>query len=338
MTKSIIWIMICLSILVMAGSAEMVNVVDLKGHSLTVDAPVHRIVSLGTGVAGYIYALDGGQSLAGRDSYSYFPPDLQKVAIAGKSSYSPDLELIIKLHPDLVIADSMLSEENRNKLESAGIPVMMEWVSDPAKNMKVMEDIGLVMGKEERAQELIDVIEKYQDMIQERTAGLKKEDMPKAFFEWTETPYSTGTEGSSFDTLIGLAGGINIAKSLGNASHAFITVSPEWVIKVNPDVIIQTKSSSNKSYNEADLKGFREKILARPELQEAKAIKTGQVYIISGEIMYGVRSIIAELYMSKWLHPAQFKDIDPEAVHREFVEKFFGLNLEEGAYVYPSSP
>ncbi|MHB8117971.1 MAG: ABC transporter substrate-binding protein [Methanothrix sp.] len=336
MVKSIIWVLICFSILIMAGSAEKVNVVDFTGCSLSMDAPVLRVVSLGTGVAGYIYALDGGQSLVGRDSYSYFPPDLQKTAIAGKSSYSPDLELIMKLHPNLVIADSMLSEENRKKLENAGIPVMMEWITDPAKGTKVMEDLGLVMGKEERAQELIGFIKKYQDLIQERTAGLKQEDMPKVFFEWTGKPYYTVSNGSSSDTLIGLAGGINIAKDLGNGSHTFLTVSPEWVIKVDPDVIIQTKAS-DKPYNENDLKGFRETILSRPELQDVKAIKTGRVYVISGEITYGIRSIISELYMAKWFHPEQFKDIDPEAVHRELVEKFYGLNLEEGAYVYPSS-
>ena len=103
MTKRIIWILICLSLLVIIGSAEKVTVVDFTGRSVSVDAPVHRVVSLGTGVAGYIYALDGGQSLVGRDSYSYFPPDIEEIAIAGKSSYAPDLELIVKLQPDLVI-------------------------------------------------------------------------------------------------------------------------------------------------------------------------------------------------------------------------------------------
>lgn len=336
MTKRIIWILTCLSLLVIIGSAEKVTVVDFTGRSVSVDAPVHRVVSLGTGVAGYIYALDGGQSLVGRDSYSYFPPDIEEIAIAGKSSYAPDLELIVKLQPDLVIADSMLSEKDQKEIEDAGIPVIIEWAGDPAKIIKVMEDVGLVMGKEERVQELTGFIKKYQDLIQEGAAGLDEKDKPKIFFEWTDTPYSTGTNGSSFDTLIGITGGVNIAESLGNSTHSYVTVDPEWVIKVDPDVIIQTKSG-NKPYNETDLKRFRDAILARPELQDIKAIKTGRVYIISGEIMYGVRSIITELYMAKLFHPEQFKDIDPEAVHRELVDKFFGLNLEEGAYIYPSN-
>jgi iron complex transport system substrate-binding protein len=290
MVKNIIWILICFSLLAMTGSAERVTIVDSAGHSVSVEAPVHKVVSLGTGDAGYIYAL---------------------------------------------VADSMMSEENRKKLESAGIPVLMGWIADPVQGMKVMEDLGLVLGKEERAQEFIGFIKKYQDLIQERISGLKQEDRPKVFFEWTETPYYTVANGSSSDTFIGLAGGINIAKNLGNASHSFLSVSPEWVIKTDPDVIIQTPAS-DKPYNESDLKGFREAILSRPELQDVTAIKTGRVYVISSEITYGVRSIIGELYLAKCFNPDLFKDVDPEAVHRELVEKFYGLSLEERPYVYPS--
>ena len=335
MIKNLIGILICISLLVIAGNAENVTIVDSAGHSVSVEAPVHKVVSLGTGDAGYIYALDGGKCLVGRDSYSYFPNDLQKVPVAGSSSYAPDLELIMKMNPDLVVADSMMSEDNRKKLESAGIPVLMEWIADPQQGIKVMDDLGLVLGKEERAQELIGFIKKYQDLIQERISSLKQEDRPKVFFEWTQTPYYTVANGSSSDTFIGLAGGINIAKNLGNATHSFLSVSPEWVIKTDPDVIIQTPAS-NKPYNETDLKGFRDAILSRPELRDVKAIKTGRVYVISSEVTYGVRSIIGELYLAKCFNPELFKDIDPDSVHRELVEKFYGMSLEERPYVYPT--
>ncbi len=40
------------------------------------------------------------------------------------------------------------------------------------------------------------------------------------------------------------------------------------------------------------------------------------------------------LYFAKWFHPDLFEDIDPEAVHREMLQKFFDVELE-GVYVYP---
>ncbi|NMB84846.1 MAG: Cobalamin-binding protein precursor [Methanosaeta sp. PtaB.Bin018] len=335
MIKRIIWIMICLGLLVVAGGAKEVTVVDSTGRSVCLEAPVHKVVSLGTGVAGYIYALDGGECLVGRDSYSYFPASLQKVPVAGSSSYSPDLELIVKLQPDLVIADTMLSDEDQKKIEDAGIPVLIDWISDPSKDIAVMKDLGILIGKEERAEDLIDFITKYRTIVEERTANLKQDEKPKVFVEWTGRPYYTVSNGSQLDTLIGLAGGINIAKNYGNGSHAYPTVSPEWVAVTNPDVIIQTKSS-DKPYAEDDLKGFWDAIISRSELQDVSAIKDGRVYLVSGEIMYSVRSVIAELYLAKWFHPELFKDVDPEAVHRDLVKLFYDAELDGGAYVYPT--
>jgi len=334
LAKSIIAILICLSLLVVAGSAKEVTVVDSTGRSVCLEAPVHKVVSLGTGVAGYIYALDGGECLVGRDSYSYFPVGLQKVPVAGKSSYSPDLEFIVKLQPDLVIADTMLSEGDQKKIEDAGIPVLIDWISNPSKDVAVMKDLGRLIGKEERAQDLIDFITKYRNLVEERTANLKQDEKPKVFLEWAGKPYYTVSNGSQLDTLVGLAGGINIAKNYGNGSHTYPTVSPEWVAVKNPDVIIQTKSS-DKPYTEDDLKEFRDAIISRSELQDVSAIKNGRVYLVSGEIMYSVRSIIAELYLAKWFHPELFEDVDPEAVHRDLVKKFYDIEVDGEAYVYP---
>ena len=325
----------CLALLIMMGCAENVTVIDSTGCAVTVNAPVHKVVSLGTGVAGYIYALDQGECLIGRDSYSYYPSELTNVQIAGKNSYSPDLELIVKLQPDLVIADTMISDEDKKELEDAGIPVLLEWISDPSKDVKVMEDIGLLLGKEDRAKEIIDVITEYRNIIKERTADLKDDEKPKVFLEWAGKPYYTVCNGTQMDTIIGLAGGINIAKNYGNGSHSYPTVSPEWVVTIDPDVIIQTKSRDS-TFTEAELKEFQHAILARSELSDVSAVRDGRVYVVSGELMYSIRSIVSELYIARWLHPDLFKDIDPQAVHEEIVKDFYGIDLDGGAYVYPS--
>ncbi len=334
MLKKIVLIMICLSLLITVGSAESITVIDSTGRSVSVNVPVQKVVSLGTGVAEYLYALDGGESLVGRDSYSHFPPGLEEVPIAGKSSYSPDLELIISLHPDLVIADTMLSDDDLKELENARIPVMLESLVDPAKDNEVMEKLGALMGKEERAQEIIDFIAGYQDMIQERI-NTSQEDKPKVFFEWAGKPYYTVSNGNPSDTLIRLAGGDNIAKDLGNSTHSYPTVSPEWVVEVDPDAIIQQRSS-DKAFTESEMKKLRDEIIARPELADVKAVKDGRVYLVSGELRYGVRSVICQLYMAKQFYPELFRDVDPEEVHQELAEKFYGLSQLDGVYTYPT--
>lgn len=52
---------------------------------------------------------------------------------------------------------------------------------------------------------------------------------------------------------------------------------------------------------------------------------------MSGKITSGVRAIVGELCLAKWLAPQMFIDMGPGSVHRELIKEFCGLVLE-GAY------
>lgn len=336
MPKSIILMVICLYLSLMAVSAEKVNVIDFNNNSVNVDAPAHRIVSLASGATEIVCALDGGQSLVGRGSVSVFPPNVLNITEVGRNSNSPDLELIIELRPDLVIADTMLSADNQKSLEDAGIPVMIERFMSPDRIMTVINNLGIVMDKKERASEIIVFIENNQRLIQEHTADLEPEDMPAVFYESSPTkPYNTFSSSSSFDDIVVSAGGINIAGDLGNESVSSPEVTPEWILQIDPDVILQREPSDDE-YTEDELKALREAIISREELKDVQAVKDGRVYVISGKVTTGVRSIVGELYLAKWFHPELFSDIQPEAIHEGLIKEFYNLDLE-GEYAYPSS-
>jgi iron complex transport system substrate-binding protein len=333
MKTTSVWILICVSLLSLTGSGETVTVVDFTGHSISVDAPIKSVVSLAGGASEIICALDGGDSLVGRSSNSDFPPYLETVAEVGKNSYSPDIELILELDPDMVIADTMISDVDKKTLEDEGIPVLEEKFIDPSRTIVVMENLGQVLGNDKRAQELVGFIKNYQDLIQDRTASLSSEEIPTVFFEWYGTPYHTVSSVGSYHNFITFAGGFNVASDLGNESNSYPDVSPEWVVEIDPDVILQSEPST-KSYTEDDLAKLREGIISRPELQTVGAVKNDRVCVISGKITTGIRAIVGELYLAKWLHPQLFDDIDPRDVHRELIERFYGLELE-GAYACP---
>jgi len=43
--------------------------------------------------------------------------------------------------------------------------------------------------------------------------------------------------------------------------------------------------------------------------------------------------------MAKWFHPDLFKDLDPEAIHQEYLTRFQHLDYDlgkQGVFVYPS--
>jgi iron complex transport system substrate-binding protein len=125
------------------------------------------------------------------------------------------------------------------------------------------------------------------------------------------------------------AGGVNIA---ANESTYAPTLSPEYVVEKNPDVIIRMISSPN--HNVTDFKTMRDEILNRPGLGEVTAIKGGKVYICDYAIRGGIRCVVGWLQWAKWIQPNLFEDIDPAAVHAQLIQKFFSVDLE-GVYAYP---
>jgi iron complex transport system substrate-binding protein len=277
-----------------------------------------------------ICALNSGKSLVGRPN-SVFPSNLDKVEVVGENSRSPDLERIVELHPDLLIADGMLSDDNRKEIEDAGIPVIVEKFTDPSRAIIITKYMGQVLAKEERAQEIVDYVQKYEDLIDKRIAAVKPDEKTRVFVEWNQA-YRAASTSSGYNNFIEKAGGVNI---VGNASVQYPTIDPEWLLQQDPSVIIRLLSST-KDYTEENLQKEHDEISGRSELSSLEAIRDGRIYVLSGIVVGGIRSVIGELYFAKWLYPEQFKDIDPESVHKEMLEKFYGQEMT-GSYAYPSS-
>jgi len=322
-----------LFMLVSVSSGEQMTIIDFTGKEVEISAPVNSTVSLVGAGSEILCALDGGESMVGRSGYSDFPPQIEDVTLVGKSSNSPDLEKILELKPDLVIADGMLSDENRKVLEDEGIAVLVERFSDPYRTLLFIENLGQSLGEQERAEELSSLLKGYQDLIAERTSGLNPEDRPMVFLEWLGRAYHSASNGTSYHNQVVFAGGINIA---ANESVSYPDVSPEWVVEQDPDIILHILGSTT-TYSQEELIERREEILSRPELQGSKSVKEGQVYILSGAVTTGLRSTIGELYLAKWFYPELFEDVDPGAEHENLILEFYDMELE-GAYGYPSAP
>ncbi|OPX78774.1 MAG: Cobalamin-binding protein precursor [Methanosaeta sp. PtaB.Bin039] len=328
-------LLIYLFMIIAVGCGEPITIIDFTGHEVDISAPVNTTISLAGAGSEIIWALDGGKSMIGRSEYSDFPPIIENVPIVGKSSNSPDLEKILELKPDLVIADGMLSEEDRKVLEEDGVAVIVERFTDPYRTLLFIENLGKALGKQERADELFSLLKGYQDLIKERTSGLTPEDKPTVFLEWLARPYHSASNGTSYHNQVTFAGGVNIA---ADETVNYPDVSPEWVMEKNPDILLHILGST-ANYSEEELRVRRDEIMSRPELQNLRAVKEGRVYVLSGTVITGVRSAIGELYLAKWFYPELFEDINPGSEHERLIEKFYNIELEDAyGYPYPSTP
>jgi iron complex transport system substrate-binding protein len=320
-----------------AGSAS-VTVFDKDGTRVEVSQPVEKVISINSGMTTLICALGVEDKLIGRDTFSTFPTYArEEVEVVAESSANCNLELIISKVPDLVVADTMFYAHHREKLDVAGIPSYVDSTSDPDRVLTLIRSTGLMLDANEKAEEIVQLITNYTDMVDQRINRLDLEDgdKPRVFFEWHSSLETANAE-TSFHKPIVQAGGINIAA--GQPIRTPV-MSSEWIIQQNPDVIVSRISG------DATLEEMRqqyEEIISRLGWENIEAVKNNRVYIIKADVFLTVRYPVGLLYYATWFHPELFQDIDPEAVHQEIVETFFGeaewemLSRHE-AFVYPDA-
>jgi iron complex transport system substrate-binding protein len=247
--------------------------------------------------------------------------------VVAETSFSVNLELVLELEPDLVLADEGLDDEIRKKMEDAGVAVLEEMSMAPRRETFI-QNLGLILDAEEKANEYIEYEAYYENLVKERVATLTESEKPSVYFEWYKAWFSTA-EGDSYHEMIVTTGGINIA-----ANEPVVTpeLSPEYVAEKNPDIIIRMLTYLDGE-DLASYQTLHDEITSRSALSESAAVTEGKVYIIKNTALVARRTI-GLLYLAKWFHPSLFEDIDPAAVHEEMAQTFFGTSIE-GVFAYP---
>ncbi len=152
-----------------------------------------------------------------------------------------------------------------------------------------------------------------------------------------------------YDSLSGEHSYIDFSGGVDIFNGASGSVNPEDVVAQNPDIIVKLISYSDEAGgyqldadDTAGLEAIRAEIMSRPELQNVNAVKTGRVYVITSEIgstySNSCRVFLQIAYNAKWFHPELFEDLDPQAIHQEYLTRFQGLDIdlnENGVFVYP---
>jgi iron complex transport system substrate-binding protein len=309
---------------------ETLTVLDSMGSEVIVNLPVEKIVCLNPGLIELVFALGGEDKIVGRSEGCTFPDSVSEIPIVAGSSYTPNLEMILELEPDFIFADTMLSykTEELETIRAAGIPVVMESASNFTRMPDIMGYLGQILDNTEKATEILEFMDCYEELVIERVANLTESEKPQVFLEWSSTEWKTFAEGSSTHDIIVKAGGINIAP---NDSGSSPTLSPEYVAEQDPDVIIRMSSSGN---NLTGMQSFREAMLIRAGLSGTTAVAEDRVYLYDSIVFQGLRYPVGLLYWAKWFNPSMFADIDPGAVHEELIQEFFDEELE-GTYAYP---
>ena len=270
-------------------------IVDDLGRSVSIKEIPQRIISLVPSNTEILFALGLGDKVVGVTEFCNYPPEARgKGRIGGFST--PDIEKVIDLQPDLILAGSIHAKEVIPALEEIGLAV---FALAPQSLDGILEDIrmvGKITGEEDEASKLVAQTETRIKAITDKTQNL--DGKPRVFYiTWHEPLWSVGL-GTTTQELIQKAGGVNIFQDI--TGHKMVNL--EEVIARNPEVIIACTG-----HGEAKGKPF-EWANEEPRLGVTEARKNNRVYQIDADLVSrdGPRIVDALEWFAYFIHPDIF--------------------------------
>jgi iron complex transport system substrate-binding protein len=219
---------------------EAREMTDVAGRTVRVPQEPKRVVSLAPSITELVYALDMGGILKGAVQFSNYPAQAKKLPRVG--SYDrPDVERIVRLEPDLVLA---IRDGNPkqviDRLEDMDIPVFTLDSNNLEEIMQSITALGRVLDNPERAEELVQEMRERLLLVKSRTQ--EADNRPRVFFQADASPI-IGAGGETFiDELIRLAGGENAISD----KKRYPRLGWEDILRLNPDVAVIASMAGGK--------------------------------------------------------------------------------------------
>ncbi|BBB91891.1 MAG TPA: cobalamin-binding protein [Methylomusa anaerophila] len=239
-----------------------------------------RIVSLSPGNTEIIYALGAGDRLVGVTTYCDYPEDAKKLPKVGGFE-KPDIEQILLLKPDLVIAGGSFHTGAIRTLEKAGVPVVAVEPKNLAELTASVRLIATVIHETDNGEEAIARMEASVNKVRSRIgeSAYRK----KVFIEIWDMPLLAVGGKSYINDIITQAGGVNVA---AGKETFYALCDDETLFSYDPDIYIVARH---------DRGGSRERVFRRFETEHVRAIRDNKVFYISDDYLDrpGPRSFIA---------------------------------------------
>lgn len=214
-----------------ASSAD-IELLQPDGTKLVIDKPANRIITLAPNLAELVFAAGAGDRLEAVVEYSNFPPGAARIQRIG-DAFRIDLERVVELNPDLVIAwRSGNPQTALDKLQQLGVTVWQLEITTPEAIADAVENIALAAGTRDTGAAVA-------AQLRARLATLKQQNMDKPglnyFYQVSPHPLYTVNGRHIISRSLALCGARNVFADLPTLAPS---ISRESVIVADPQVMI----------------------------------------------------------------------------------------------------
>lgn len=163
------------------------------------------------------------------------PVEYKECATVG-SPMNPDLEIIKKLNPDLVLSPQTLEASLAASYKTAGITSAFLDLSSVEGMYQAITSLGELLNCEERAKALN---EEYASYMESYKVAVTNEESILLLMAFPDGFYLVATENSYVGNLVKLAGGKNVyGSNYKGDENGFVNINPEDIVSKNPDRIM----------------------------------------------------------------------------------------------------
>jgi iron complex transport system substrate-binding protein len=244
-------------------SHARVEVRDDYGHTVALAVPAQRIVSLAPHLTELLYAAGAGERVVGVLEHSDFPAQAARLPRVG-SEAAIDLEAVISLRPDLVVA--WPNAGSRRTIERlAALPLAL-FRSEPRELDQIaatLERFGVLAGTGAQARRAAQAFRDRVRALQARYSGRRT---VRVFYQVWDRPLVTVNGEHIISKVMQLCGGENVFARLPLIAPE---IDREAVLRADPEVMVSSGAS---------LEGWR-------ALSGISAVKYDRLYTIAPELL-----------------------------------------------------
>jgi len=269
------------------------QVMDETGRRLEVPIEANRIVSLAPNLTEIVFALGAGDHLAGDTDFCDYPPEAARKPHVG-GPVNPNLEQIVALMPDIVLATAVNRRETVEALARIGLPVFLTDPHSIEEMIASVEHLGSALGVEKAAADLAEDLRKRLSDLDHRLAGLPPRRV--LFVVWTDPLISAGT-GTFIADAVRHAGG----RSVVDTKVEWPRISLEEIVRLQPEFIVFAITHPGDSQSEVNV------LRTLPGWRDLEAMRRGNIINLSDAINRPApRMVDAIQQLARALHPEAF--------------------------------